>query len=297
MGKELERVGKLLEGTNVVSPLAFYVNYESEWAKTGPDVRAFDDRRADYYKAFKRLGVNIDVTGRGRDLTRYKIVFAPMLYMVNGEMVEQFTRFVRQGGTLVLTFRSGVKEWDNSVTMQPLPGRLRELTGIEIEEFEPLLKMDPELEDGEMPLEGTAVPFAARTSSGTIWADILEPKGAAVLARYGKKFYAGKAAVTVNRVGEGRVVYIGTHLGRDFADSLTTWLLAQHRIETPFAVPDMVDVSSREQAGKKIHFLMNFNDTAQAVRLPRMCHNVLADREVVGSVAIPPRELLILSEG
>jgi len=57
-----------------------------------------------------------------------------------------------------------------------------------------------------------------------------------------------------------------------------------------------VDVSSREQAGKKIHFLMNFNDTAQAVRLPRRCHNVLADREVVGSVVIPPRELLILSE-
>jgi len=297
MGKELERVGKLLEGTNVVSPLAFYVDYESEWAKTAPDVRAFDDRRADYYKAFKRLGVNIDVTGRGRDLTRYKIVFAPMLYMVNDDMVEQFTRFVRSGGTLVLTFRSGVKEWDNSVTMQPLPGLLRELAGIEIEEFEPLLKMDPELNEGEMPLQGVAAPFAVRTSSGTIWADILEPKGAAVLARYGKKFYAGKAAVTLNRVGEGRVVYIGTHLGRDFADSLTTWLLAQHRIETPFAVPDMVDVTTREQAGKKIHFLMNFNDTAQAVRLARMCHNVLADREVVGSVVIPPRELLILSEG
>jgi len=297
MGKDLERVGRLLEGTTVVSLVAFYVDYESEWAKTAPDVRAFDDRRADYYLAFKRLGVNLDVTGRGRDLTRYKIVFAPMLYMVHEDMVEQFRRFVRGGGTLVLTFRSGVKEWDNSVTMQPLPGLLQELAGIEIEEFEPLLKIDPELREGAMPLEGTAGPFAGRISSGTIWADILEPQTAQVLAKYGKKFYSGKAAVTLNRVGEGRVIYVGTHLAREFADSLAAWLLGQHGIVAPFAVPEMVDLSCREKAGKKILFAMNFNDTAQRVRLPRAYRDVLGDREVAGSLVIPPRDLLVLAEG
>lgn len=296
MGKELERVAKLLQGTATVSPVAFYVDYESEWAKTAPDVRPFDDRRADYYRALKRLGANVDVTGRGRDLTRYKIVFAPMLYMVNDEMVEQFSRFVRGGGTLVLTFRSGVKEWDNSVVMQPLPGWLRELAGIEIEEFEPLLKIDPELKEGAIPLAGLAAPFAARTSSGTIWADILEPKSAQVLAKYGKKFYAGRAAVTLNRVGDGQVVYIGTHLARDFADSLAAWLLERHRIVPPFAVPDQVDLAYREKSGKKVLFVMNFGSTAQSVRLPRAYRNVLVDREVTGSVVIPPRDLLLLAD-
>jgi len=296
MGKKLARVSKLLEGSTVVSPMAIYVDYESEWAKTAPDVRAFDDRRADYYRAFKRQGVNIDITGRGRDLTRYKLVFAPMLYMVNDEMMEQFTRFVRGGGTLVLTFRSGVKEWDNSVTTLPLPGKLRELAGIEIEEYEPLLEIDPDLHEGQMPLEGTAVPFAGRTSSGTIWADILEPKNAQVLAKYGKKFYSGKAAVTSNRVGDGRVIYVGTHLAQDFGDSLASWLLEQNGISTPLSLPEGVDLSTREKDGKKILFVMNFNDTAQSVRLPRTYRDALADRSVSGALAIPPRDLVILAE-
>jgi len=156
--------------------------------------------------------------------------------------------------------------------------------------------MDPELKEGEMPLQGVAAPFAMRNSSGTIWADILEAKSAQVLAKYGRKFYAGKAAVTLNRVGEGRVIYIGTHLARDFADALSAWLLAEHRIVPPFAVPEMVDVSYREKAGKKVLFVMNFNNTAQSVRLPRTYRNVLAERDVAGSVLIPPRDLLILSE-
>ncbi len=296
MGKEIERWGELLHGTAVVSPVAFYVDYESEWAKTAPDVRGFDDRRADYYRAFKRLGVNVDVTGRSRDLSVYKIVFAPMLYMVNEEMVEQFGRFVRGGGTLVLTFRSGVKEWDNSVVMQPLPGRLRDLTGIEIEEYEPLPKFDPELKDGAMPLEGVADPFADRTSSATLWADILEPKSAETLVKYGKKFYSSKAAVTLNRLGDGRVIYVGTHLDRDFCDRLAAWLLETHRVKTPFGVPDMVDVSSREKAGKKLVFVMNFNGTAASVTLPCAYRDVLRDREVSGSTSIGAYDLLILSD-
>ncbi len=296
MGKEVRRIGPQLVGSTTMSPVAFYVDYESQWAKTAPDVRPFDDRPADYYRAFKRLGVNVDVTGRNRDLSRYKVVFAPRLYMVNDEMVEQLSRFVRGGGTLLLTYRSGVKEWDSSVVMQPLPGRLRELAGVEIEEYEPLLKIDPELSDGAIPLEGVAGPFAGRASSGTIWADILEPKRAQVLAKYGKKFYAGKAAVTLNRIGEGQVVYVGTHLARDLADALAAWLIEQRRIATPFAVPDQVDITYREKAGKKFIFVMNFSDAAESLRLPRPYRDILQDRELAGNVAVPARDLLILSE-
>ena len=296
MGKEVAAIAELLHGSTTNSQVAFYVDFESEWAKTAPDVRAFDDRHADYYRAFKRQGVDVDVTGRGRDLRRYKVVFAPMLYMVNPEMVEQLTNFVKAGGTLVLTFRSGVKEWDNSVAMQPLPGRLRELAGIEIEEFEPILKTDPDLHDGAIPIEGLVAPFAGRNSTGTIWADILEPKTAQVLAKYGKKFYAGKAAVTLNRVGQGEVIYLGTHLSREFAEAMATWLTEQRAVSRIFPVPEQVDITAREKAGKRIVFVLNFNGTAQTVYLPHAFRNVLARREVSGAVTIPPLDLLLLSE-
>jgi len=296
MGKEMERVGRLLQGTTLVSPVAFYVDYESEGAKKGPDVTRFDDNTGDYYAAFKRQGINIDVTARGRDLTKYQIVVAPMLYMVNEEMVEQFTPFVRAGGTLILTFRSGVKEWDNSVTVQPLPGRLRELAGIEIDEYEPLIKEDPELHDAAIPIEGTGEPFAGRNSTGTIWADIVEAKNARMLAKYAAKFYSGKAAVTLNEAGKGRVIYIATHLSREFSDLLVSWLFRQHAISAPFAVPDGVDLSCRQKDGKKILFVMNFNGTSQQISLPRDYQDVLADRSVSGSVTLRPRDLVILSE-
>jgi beta-galactosidase len=297
MGKEVAALGELLQGSTTNSQVAFYVDYESEWAKTAPDVRQFDDRRAEYYRAFKRQGENVDVTGHGRDLARYKIVFAPMLYMLNQEMVDLLTDFVKAGGTLVLSFRSGVKEWDNSVVMQPLPGRLHELAGIEIAEYEPLLKTDPELADGAIPVHGVAEPFAGLNSTGTIWADILEPKTAQALVKYGKKFYAGKAAVTLNRVGKGEVIYLGTHLSRAFAESMAAWLIKERGISRNLPVPEQVDIAVREKAGKRIVFVMNFKETAQTVNLPHPFQNVLAGREVSGAVTIPPLDLLILSEG
>lgn len=118
-----------------------------------------------------------------------------------------------------------------------------------------------------------------------------------MLAKYGKKFYAGKAAVTVNRVGEGQVIYIGTHLARDYADSLAGWLLRQQKLTLPFPVPDQVDVTSREKAGKGVYFVMNFSGTAQTVRLPGAFTDALGGKRLSGRVLIPPRDLVILSEG
>jgi hypothetical protein len=42
---------------------------------------------------------------------------------------------------------------------------------------------------------------------------------------------------------------------------------------------------------------MNFNDTAQSVKLPRAYRDALADRAVSGSIMIPARDLAILTEG
>lgn len=296
MGKELDRIGTRLAGSEVVAPVAFYIDNESEWAKRIPDITPFSDKLEAYYAAFKRLGINIAVSGRGFDLGRYHIVVAPMLYKVNEDMVSQFRMFVEAGGTLVLTFRSGVKEWNNSITTQPLPGRLRELAGVVINEYEPLLKNDPALTGGVIPVEGIAEPFVGRKSTGSIWADILNPQQAKVLARYGGKHYSGSAAVTANTVGKGTVVYVGTRLARDFCDSLARWCAERHGISPPFPVPDNVDLSWRQSSRGKILFVMNFNNIPQTVRLPRSYFDLLRESELGGEISIPARDLSILSE-
>ena len=74
------------------------------------------------------------------------------------------------------------------------------MAGVKVREFEALSESKVNIRMGLIP------------AKGEIWADILEPGTAEVLARYtdGRKYYRGRPCVTVNRYGNGRVYYLGT---------------------------------------------------------------------------------------
>jgi beta-galactosidase len=295
MGAEIKQAGEQIHGSQIKPVMAILLSYDSRFAfQIQPNNPQFN--YPDYfrwlYRAFYRYRIPIDVIAPTGDLSAYKLVVVPALYVLSPAEADNLKRFVQNGGVLVVTFRSGVKDKTNTVVDQPLPGLLAELCGVEVEEYDSLA--------ADMS-NGVEFVLPELASAGTIpvgvWCDVLKPNGATVVARYTQDYYAGQPAITLNRFGRGQVVYIGT-LGDDNLHlPLAGWLLNLAGLKPGLDVPAGVEVAERWQGNQRLLFVLNHTQHEQQVKLARRYRNIVNGAETLeGNVSLPPREVLILVE-
>jgi beta-galactosidase len=288
VGKELEQITDLVHGSKVVSPVAVLVSPDSRWAfQIQPAVNDFQYERQlhDYYDAFRRAGVSADVAFPPSDLSPYRVVVAPALFVSDQALANKLAGFVKNGGTLILTFRSGVKDEHNVVTDQTLPGAFAELAGVAIHDFDPQINEEQEVVGlGE-------VRFPTRT-----WSDILDPTTAKVLATYGKGYYAGKPAVTENNAGKGVAYYVGTESTSPiFYDRLVALVARKSLLALNEKIPAGVEVAVRQKAGKKIVFVLNYTSAEQTVPLDQVYQNALTGKTEPMDVQVPAYDVKVLT--
>jgi beta-galactosidase len=157
------------------------------------------DHRFKVMAAIKAAGAPLDYVGEADDLAAYPFLVAPAYQLVDEALVAKWTRYVEAGGHLVLTCRTGQKTKTGQLPEKPWAGMIAPLAGAEVELFDVLL-------DGDQGI----VRMGGRGYAWRTWADVLKPLGGTeTLAAYADQFYAGKAAATTRRLGQGTVTYIG----------------------------------------------------------------------------------------
>src|SRR5699024_8778973 len=150
-----------------------------------------------YYRAFNDKNIPVDMVGVGEDLSKYDLVIAPVLYMIKEGYADQLKDFVKQGGTFITTFFSGIVDENDLVTLGGYPGELRELLGIwaeEIDALEPSIKNKIVFAEDHVHLSGDY-------ECSTLF-DLIHTEGAEVLATYGRDFYQGMPVLTKNKYGQ-----------------------------------------------------------------------------------------------
>jgi beta-galactosidase len=213
------------------------------------------------------------------------------LHLLTEADAENLKQFVRAGGSLVVTQRTGVKDETNAVVNQRLPGLLSELCGVEVEEYDSLG------EGVENVLEFVLPGFTGQGKPAVgVLCDILKPTTAKVLARYTRDFYAGKPAITVNTYGKGRVLYVGAVGDEQLYEPLSAWLLEHSGQKPMLAAPDGIEVTERWQDGKRLLFVLNHHDQPLELTLDSSYHDLLSGNKLTGLVSVPPREVLILKD-
>ena len=130
----------------------------------------------------------------------------------------------------------------------------------------------------------------------SVWCDVLKPNGAAVVARYTQDYYAGKPAITLNRFGQGQVVYVGTLGDAPFYEALVGWLLDLAGVQPLLTAPEGVEVTERWQGDQRLLFVLNHTGLEQEVTLGRRYTNLLNGSIFEGAVTIAPRDVLMLLE-
>lgn len=196
-------------------------------------------------------GVNTDIISCHEELSQYKIVIVPALYITDAAVSEKLRNFAENGGTLIIGMRSGVKDHNNNCIMAPLPTVFAELTGCIIEEYDPI-----GWEQGEISMNGENYRI-------TQWCDILQMHSADPIAVYTQNFYKGKAAVCRNNFGNGTVYYFGTVGERKLYHRLMEDVFVENEIPHVNGLPLGVELTVRESEDAQYLFLFNNTDKVQ----------------------------------
>jgi len=235
---------------------AIVFDWESWWAgeqDSHPSSRLrYRQEALDWYSAFLALGVRADVVTTRADFDAYDLVVAPVLHIVPQALADRLAAYVDRGGHLVTTYFSGIVDENDHIRLGGHPGAFRDLLGIRVEEFAPLLDGEHvALDDG---------------STGTVWTDriVVTDQAVSVLASYASGEQAGLPAVT-RRPGAhgGSAAYVSTRLGADGLPPLLDRLLQAAGVtsELPRALRGRVELTVRSDGTHSYWFLVNRTDS------------------------------------
>lgn len=215
-----------------------------------------------FYKPFYDSNIMVDIISEDKDFSEYKILILPVMIIWKRELTEKVKEFAKNGGIVVMTYRTAVKDIDNNLTLgEMLPVGYNDFVGAYVEETESLQEYN------SLDLEGKGF-FNEIKGKGGIFRDMLVSKGAEVLFRYNDKFYDTFSAVTKNSYGKGKVYYIGCSPEEAILKLIVDDILNSAELQKTLS-PDNVEIVVRENGDKQIKIYINHND--YEVKVENIC--------------------------
>ncbi len=286
---ELKGLGREALHADYAAETALCFDPESDWSLTiqpGHPKLKYTEEQMTWYGAATSTGAGLDLVDARSDLGRYKVLLAPVMSIVTGGQADRIRSFVKGGGTFIAGVRLGIKNEANGMVDVPLPGLLSDVMGVTLREYQPIYA-----EKQGVRFEGALQGAEAECH---VWADVLEPKGATVLARYTAAPYAGAAAITENRFGKGRAIYVGSHLDGAAMARVLAVLLAESGVKSAARMPQGVEMTVRQSGSQRWIYLLNHNAVAATVSLPGAGKDALTGASYAGSLELEPFGVRVL---
>ncbi|MGX1501742.1 UNVERIFIED_CONTAM: beta-galactosidase [Streptomyces graminofaciens] len=204
IGADLAGIGEQVAGAGVPADVVILHDWDSWWAggqegrlSTGLDyptvVRA-------WHRALWDAGLTTDFAHPEHDLSAYRLVVVPHLYLLTDAAVDNLVGHVRGGGTLVSGFLTGTADGDDRIRPGGMDERLRDLFGIAtVHEWWPL-------EPGETVPCASVAGDGTGAFHGTVWSEELEVSTAETVGVYNGGELTGLPAV----LRRGSAWYVST---------------------------------------------------------------------------------------
>jgi beta-galactosidase len=245
------------------------------------------------HKALYDLNIGADfVFPETQDFSAYKLLIVPALYISDDALLQRISDYVKNGGHVVMTFKSGFANENSAVRWVRAPGPLREAAGISYQEFSSLTQ----------PLALKGDPFKAGADNKVQhWAEFLQLEHAKPLAFYDHSFFGQWPAITENQFGAGTLLYEGTFL----SDKLQTVILRGTLDKLGLTGPDQqlpaaVHVQhGTNRLGKRLHYYFNYSGADVKLSYTYSAGTNLLDGKPVAKAAqfsLAPWDLAIIEE-
>lgn len=298
--KDVQAVGAALDrmnergdvyDTTVKAQVALVYDVENRWAMDEAQYVNNIDKKyiptlVDHYRTFWEKGIQVEIVDSDSDISGYKLVIAPMLYMYRSGFEQKMRSFVENGGTLVGTYLSGLVDENDLCIPGGNPGNMMDVFGIWNEEIDAL----PE----DM---RNSIAVADKHYDAKDMCALVHPITAKVLGTYEKDFYKGMAALTQNEFGKGEAFYIAARTDADFLRDFYSGVIEKLDIARALPVELPGGVTAHDRCGEngRIIFVGNYNDEEKTVELDKE-YELYGTTEMVKSLKLPPFGTAVLSD-
>ncbi|MET8174720.1 beta-galactosidase [Streptomyces clavifer] len=287
LGAELGAMSEV-RGTRVQADVALLFDWHAWWAleleaRPSQHLRYLDTVR-DWYGALWDLGVTCDLVAPDTDLSRYRAVLAPSLYLVSDADADALHSYVRGGGHAVLGPFSGAVDTHDRVRTGGYPGAFRDLLGLVVDEYLPLRQGESALlSDG---------------SRALLWSERVASRGCTARLRFADGPDGGPArggpAVTRHSYGGGVGWYAAAALPAQSLRDLLDAVCREAGAEPAAAVPPGIEAVRRRADDRSYLFLVNHTD--REVRIPVAGHTPLDGSALPEYVSLPAGDVVVLRE-
>ncbi|QUH04256.1 beta-galactosidase [Saccharopolyspora erythraea] len=281
LGAELAAAGELA-GTRPDNDVALVLDWDSWWAlelDSHPSELGQVEALLAHYGPLFDAGIGCDVVHPDRDLSGYRLVVVPNLYLLREATAANLTEYVRRGRHLLVSFFSGIVDENDRVHLGGYPAPLREVLGLRIPEFQPLAES-----------AGIGVELLGSPARATLWSEEIEPEGASVLGTFTEGALAGHPALTRHAFGDGAAWYLGTRPEPEAMRTLIDRVASEAGVQ-----PVLADLPAGVQATRRgdFFFLLNHNTDEVALRLPWPAADLLTGAQAA-EVTLPPSGVAVL---
>ncbi|MET4541485.1 beta-galactosidase [Arthrobacter bambusae] len=277
-------LGKLspVKGSTVSSRVAILWDVESFWAQDLEWRPSSDldhrERIESFYSVLWNHGISVDFAHPEADLSGYDLVLAPALYLVGDKASANLSRYVHDGGHLMVSYFSGIVDCNDTVPAGASPGGLRDVLGLEIHEF--------------LPLREEEIVTLGNGATGTVWSEEIHPDTATVLSRYTSGPAASGPAITRNDFGSGTAWYVSTKLDGGHLADVVLDAVRNAGIDTEVQPPAGLEVASRTSEDGTFTFLINHTDAD--AEYPVTGLNLLSGEAVGGTAHVPAGTICVI---
>lgn len=267
IGKDFEKLSPSLVGLKKTNEVAILFSNEAQTAFQrfgfGYGVREnYNDVLRPFYDALYKMNVGVDfVDPSSTTFEKYKVLVVPVLYAAPDALLQRLNQFVKNGGHIVYTFKSGFSDENVKVRTTPQPGIIGEACGIQYSQF--TIPQNVSLKDD---------PFKVGKAGNEVktWMELITPTTATVLAYYDHPVWGKYAAITRNTFGKGVATYIGCRTSDEVTSKILEGVIKSADLwkeDQQMAFP-LITKSGVNQKGKKLHYYFNYSAAQRTAQYP-----------------------------
>ncbi len=291
VGEALEKLQPISDAGQRQADVCILLDWHNRWAiqyaQTGQLGRMqYMETVTAHYRCLWEQGIRVDFRDMRTctSLEGYKLVVAPMLFMFRNGIEEKLRRFVAEGGTLLMTYFSGIVDEHDLAFLGGTPHGLMDVVGLQSTELDALYPQDQ---------QGMRMPDGRRFGISEL-CGLSDRVTAEIIAPYTDDYYAGQPCLTRNAYGEGQAYYLAAKVEQDGLQAIYARLAEEAHLSAAIrdALPDGVVATAR---GETV-FIQNFSGNAQEITLSGTYEELLTGATCTGTVPMPVNGVLVLQE-
>ncbi|WP_344407085.1 beta-galactosidase [Streptomyces longisporus] len=288
LGADLKALAEV-RGSTTTAQVAVVWDWNARWAMEQPsqpngELR-FVDLVRDWYRPLWQARVAVDFVRPDSDLSSYRLVLVPSLYLVDDTGAANLAGFAERGGTLTVGFHSGAVDENCHVQLGGYPGAFRDVLGVHTDELFPLLPGETLSLTGAIPADATA----------TAWSERVRLEGAEAVASYADGPLQGVPAVTRHSPGDGTAWYVATRPDSETLAALLARICDEAGVEPVVATP-VKGIEAVRRTGPDADYLFLIDHGGIGGEVPTDGVELLTGKDVSGWVTVPAGGVAVVRE-